>query len=255
METKSCLNMFDLSERIALVVGSGGIGGSCAKAFADFGAKIALLDYDEASLQECGATLGESLVYSAKCDITDLPALERVVQEIFERFGHIDILLNSVAVTARKHFMEIGPEEWRKIVDVNLNGAYNIFRAIGPVMMKQKHGKIIQISSTGAFRFGGNFSAYGASKAGMVALTKSVALDWAPYNIQVNAIAPTATDTKFTHEYYVQNPDKMQATINNHPYKRLGTPEDYIGAAVYLASPASDFVNGEVIVIDSGKTI
>lgn len=255
METRSSVNLFDLSGRIALVVGSGGIGGACAKAFADFGAKIALLDYDQASLQECGQLLGESLLYSAPCDITDLPALEKAVQEISTRFGHIDILLNSVAVTTRKPFMEIGPEEWRRIVDVNLNGAYNTFRAIGPVMMKQKHGKIIQISSTGAMRFGGNFSAYGASKAGMVALTKSVALDWAPYNIQVNAIAPTATDTKFTHEYYMHNPDKMQATINNHPYKRLGTPEDYIGAAVYLASSASDFVNGEVIVIDSGKTI
>jgi NAD(P)-dependent dehydrogenase (short-subunit alcohol dehydrogenase family) len=114
---------------------------------------------------------------------------------------------------------------------------------------------MIQIVSTGGLRAGANFSAYGASKAGLIHLVKTLALEWAPYRINVNAIAPTATETDFTADYYARFPEKKAQTIANHPFKRLGIPGDYAGAAVYLASSAADFVNGEVIVVDSGKTV
>ena len=156
---------------------------------------------------------------------------------------------------SRKPMLDFTTEEWLRVININLNGSYFFLREVGRVMCRQNHGKVIQILSTGAYRFGANFSAYGASKAGVSALIKCLAVEWAPHNVQVNGIAPTATDTGFTREYYRQYPERMQATINNHPYKRLGKPEDYVGAAIYLASGAADFVNGEVIVVDSGKTV
>lgn len=122
-------------------------------------------------------------------------------------------------------------------------------------MCRQKSGKVIEVLSTGAYRFGANFTAYSASKAGLSALVKGLAIEWAPCNVQVNGIAPTATETNFTKDYYAQNPEKKEAVIRNHPYGRLGKVDDYVGAAVYLASSAADFVNGAVIMIDSGKTV
>ncbi len=146
-------------------------------------------------------------------------------------------------------------EAWNNVINLNLTAAFMLSKVIGKEMIKNKKGRVIHIASTGGLRAGANFSAYGASKAGLIHFLKSLALEWAPYRINVNAIAPTATETQFTAEYYAQYPEKKQATIKNHPFGRLGKVEDYVGAAVYLASPASEFVNGEVIVIDSGKII
>ena len=254
----SIRNMFSLEGKIALVAGgAGGIGGACARGFAAFGAKLVLCDISEKSLAAAKESFAKlEIEVDTYCfDIASDEQTAAVVQYVYEKYGRIDILLNNIAVTDRKPILDFTSEEWLRIIDINLNGAYRIMREAGKLMIAQKSGKIINIASTGAFRAGGSFSAYGASKAGMVALTRSAALDWADYNINVNAIAPTATDTNFTHAHYEANPQMKQNVINNHPFKRLGMVEDYIGAAVYLASEASAFVNGEIIVVDSGKTI
>ncbi len=250
--------MFMLDGCIAVVAGgAGGIGGACAKGFAAFGAKVILLDIDAEALQstkEEFAQLGSD-ADTYVCDITNKETLRQVIGDIQQKYGKIDIMLNNIAVTNRKPLLEMSDDEWNTIIDINLNGAYLLLKAVGDVMVKQRHGKIINILSTGAYRYGANFTAYGASKSGLSALTKGLAIEWAPYGLHVNGIAPTATDTNFTKDYYAQNPEKLEATTKNHPYGRIGKPEDYIGAAVYLASSASDFVNGEVIIVDSGKTV
>lgn len=254
----SSIRLFNLEKKVAVVIGGGGgIGRACALGLADFGASIVVVDKN---LKEATTTLqsikkngGDGL--SLEVDVTLLQQLEEMVIEIKKVYGKIDILIHSVATTVRKPLIHITPEEWNTVLNVNMTSVYNVCKTVGQEFLRNRSGKMIVITSTGAIRAGVNFSAYGASKAGINHLIKSLALEWAPYKVNVNAIAPTATETPFTEEYYLENPDKKEATRKNHPYGRLGVPEDYVGAAVYLASSASDFVNGEVIVVDSGKTL
>jgi NAD(P)-dependent dehydrogenase (short-subunit alcohol dehydrogenase family) len=251
-------NMFDLTNKISLVVGGGGgIGGASALSMAEFGASIVVADLNMTAAEEMAhqiEKLGGRAV-PLHVDITSPAQVERMVQQTISEFGKIDILLNSTGATVRKPLMETSLEEWNRVLEVNLTGVFHLSKAIGREMIKNNSGKIIHIASTGGIRAGANFSIYGASKAALIHLVKGLALEWAPYKINVNAIAPTATETNFTAEYYIENPDKKEKTIKNHPFGRIGRLDDYVGAAVYLASSASDFVNGEVIVIDSGKTI
>ena len=168
--------------------------------------------------------------------------------------GGIDIFINSAAVTNRKPALEMSDEEWLEIINVNLNGAFYLGRAVGKHMIE--HGReeklytlfLLSIPRLEKFR------AYSASKAGVVMLMKTLALELAPYKICVNAIAPTATDTRFTADYYAKNPDIKEAVVKNHPFGRIAVPEDYMGTVIYLSSAASNFVTGEMIVVDGGKT-
>lgn len=250
--------MFSLKGKNALLLGGGGdISIAVAKGFADFGAKIILCDNSEEHLRKAENDLAEKGV-SADIfygSITDESFIRNMANDIYAKYGKLDILFNSAGITYRKSIADMQDSEWQNIVNVNINGTYYVIREFGLRMCSAHSGKIIQVLSTGAYRFGANFVAYGVTKAAQSALIKGLAIEWAPFNIHVNGIAPTATETNFTREYYMKNPEKMEATKNNHPYKRLGVPEDYVGAAVYLASDASDFVNGEVIIIDSGKTV
>lgn len=251
-------DLFSLEGKNALLFGGGGdISIAVAKGFGGYGAHITLFDNSMEHLRKAKEELNEAGV-DVECyqgSITDRKGLNAFRDGYFDKNGHLDILVNSAGITYRKSLEDMSDEEWDDIVNLNLNGTYNILKSFGVRMCAQGHGKIIQVLSTGAYRFGANFVAYGATKAAQSALIKGLAIEWAPHNIQVNGIAPTATETNFTRDYYRENPTKMEATIGNHPYKRLGRPEDYVGAAVYLASGAADFVNGEVIIIDSGKTV
>ena len=250
--------LFDLSGKLALIAGgAGGIGSACAKIMAEAGARVVVADIDLARAEKIAQDIRETggLALSIKLDITDYGEIEKVVEQLVREFGAIDILLNNVATTVRKPVLETTLDEWSQVIHTNLTAAFMLSQIVGREFIRQGHGKMIHIASTGGLRAGANFSAYGASKAGLIHLVKTLALEWATWKINVNAIAPTATETNFTADYYAEHPDKKAKTIENHPFKRLGQPEDYAGAALYLASAASDFVNGEVIVIDSGKTL
>lgn len=249
--------MFRLDGKIALVTGgANGIGFACAKALASFGADIILVDIDDKGIVEVENKLKDlgGRVCSFLCDVSVAEEVAELIAKARE-FGGIDIFINSAAITNRKTVLDMTQQEWSKIIDVNLNGAYYMGKAVGQLMAEQNRGgKMIYIVSTGAYRASANFGAYSASKAGVVMLMKTLALELADHNICVNAIAPTATDTKFTEDYYLKNPDKKQAVIKNHPLGRIGQPEDYMGTSVYLSSAASDFVTGSLIVVDGGKT-
>ncbi|MBR1918243.1 MAG: SDR family oxidoreductase [Spirochaetales bacterium] len=252
-------DIFSLEGRLALLAGGGGdISIAVARGFAEKGARLILCDSSTEHLEKARSVLGSegiAVLETFVGSITDPDFIRSMADEIDRRFSTPDILFNSAAITYRKPVSEMSAEEWKNIVDVNLNGAYYLIREFGLRMCERRSGKIIQVLSTGAYRFGANFVAYGATKAAASALIKGLSIEWAPCNIHVNGIAPSATVTNFTRDYYAQYPEKMEATRNNHPYKRLGTPEDCVGAAIYLASDASDFVNGDVIIIDSGKTV
>lgn len=255
-------NMFRLDGKTALVTGgAGGIGLACAKALAMAGADVILADVDDKRLLQAGEQIRQTgrRCMTRTCDVSSLSEVEALIQTAKD-FGGIDILIHSAAVTNRKQLLDMTIEEWDRILHVNLDGAYHLGRSVGKMMISQqiseeRTGKMTFIVSTGAYRAGINFGAYSASKAGVVMMMKTLALELAPYGITVNAIAPTATETRFTEEYYRENPQIKERVRQNHPLGRLGKVEDYMGTALYLSSDASDFVTGTMIIVDGGKTI
>ncbi len=250
-------NLFDLRGKKALVTGGArGIGFSCARALGEAGASILLADMREAELREAKVALESEGISVATfmCDISESESVQDLSEKV-RQTGGTDIFVNSAAMIDRKPLLEMTDEEWSRIIITNLNGAYYLGKNIGKFMVEQgRGGRIIYIVSTGAFRASENYGAYSASKAGVVMLMKTLALELAPYGILCNALAPTATDTKFVSDYYAANPGKREKVAKNHPLGRLAIPEDYMGTIVYLSSEASAFVTGTVLTVDGGKT-
>ena len=216
--------MFRVDGKTALVTGgAGGIGLACAKALAAAGADLILSDIDGGRLDEAAeeirrenGTSGGRCV-TAVCDVADLRSVEKLLEQARDN-GGVDILIHSAAVTNRKQLLDMTEEEWNHILTVNLNGAYHMGKQVGELMTRQgRGGKMTFIVSTGAYRAGVNFGAYSASKAGVVMMMKTLALELAPWGINVNAIAPTATETRFTEDYYRENPQARERARANHP--------------------------------------
>lgn len=250
-------SLFNLRGKRAIITGGArGIGFACASALAMEGADIVLVDIHPKELDEAVKKLK---VYgvgvdSFVCDVSSLESVE-MLSRYLKALGGIDIFMHSAAVTIRKLLLEMSVEEWDWVINTNLRGAFLLGRKMGALLKEQgRGGKMIYIVSTGAFRASEMYGAYGSSKAGVVMLMKTFALELAPFGITCNAIAPTATDTKFTSDFYTQYPEKKAAVIKNHPLGRIAVPEDYMGTALYLSSSASDFVTGSLIVVDGGKT-
>jgi NAD(P)-dependent dehydrogenase (short-subunit alcohol dehydrogenase family) len=236
MSITSINSLFDLTGKPALITGGGGgIGLACARALASFGASVLPTDISEKyldegirALKQAGAAVG-----GICADISDPSQAEDIINAA-KPLGGIDIFINSAAVTNRKQVLDMTDKEWLDIINTNMNGAFYMGHAVAKQIIKQERGgKVIYIVSTGAYRASVNFGAYSASKAGIVMLLKTLALELAPYKICVNAIAPTATETRFTYDYYLKNPGKKKAVILNRPLGRIAVPEDYMGTAVF----------------------
>jgi len=250
-------NLFDLTGKKALITGGAkGIGLSVAEGLGMAGAEVVIADINQAALEDGLFYLRDRGIKASSLtvDVSSPVSVTRMVNDISE-MGGLDIFINSAAVTKRKIINEMTIEEWERIISTNLNGAFYLGKAISELMIKQgRGGRIVFIVSTGAYRASEKFGAYSASKAGVVMLMKTMALELAQYGILCNAIAPTATDTDFTRDYYDANPDILERVRKNHPLGRIAMPCDYQGTAVYLASEASSFVTGTVLVVDGGKT-
>ncbi|MBI4319959.1 MAG: SDR family oxidoreductase, partial [Chloroflexi bacterium] len=177
-----------------------------------------------------------------------------MVRQVLDRFGAIDILVNSAGRNVLKSIVDHTVDDWDKVLNTNLRSCFLSCRAVGPHMIQRRRGKIINIASTASVYGVPNFISYVASKAGLAGFTRALATEWGPYGINVNAIAPSYTETDFTRNY-LQSEENVKEILVRTPLRRVAQPDDLIGAALYLASPASDYVTGHTLFVDGGWTI
>ena len=243
--------MFDLKGKVAIVTGgNGGIGLGMATALAEAGAKVAIAGRDEKKNAEALRTLDGAI--AIKADLKDEKACRAAVDEAARKLGRLDILVNNAGINVRKAPQDYSLEEWRTVLDTNLTSAFVACEAAYPHMKRAGGGKIVNIGSMMSL-FGASFAApYGASKGGVVQLTKSLAAAWAKDNIQVNAVLPGWIDTALTRRAREEVAGLHERVLARTPAGRWGTPEDLGGVAVFLASAASDFVTGTAIPVDGG---
>jgi len=246
---------FSLKDKVALITGGArGIGKAIAVLFAQNGARTVLVDLDpvvESVAQEVSALGNKSIAVVA--DVTKKDDVERAVATAVKEFGTIDILVNNAGVAYLDDAENLSEEYWDKTMAVNLKAPFLLAQAVGKVMIGQKKGKIINIASQAGIIALDKHVAYCASKAGLIGMTKVLALEWAEFGINVNAIAPTVILTELGKKAWAG--EVGEAMKKKIPLRRFGYPEEVAAAALYLASPASDLVTGETLVIDGGYTI
>jgi 2-deoxy-D-gluconate 3-dehydrogenase len=247
--------VFDLKGKVAIVTGgNGGIGLGMARGLASAGAAVVVAARNQAKSQ---AAVGEltrlgPAAMAIAVDVTDEASVAGLVRTTVDRWARVDILVNNAGINIRKPAHELSLEEWHRVVDTNLTSAFLCARAVYGPMKAAGAGKIINIGSMMSI-FGASFvPAYGASKGGIVQLTKALACAWAPDNIQVNAVLPGWIDTDLTRRARQEISGLNDNVLRRTPAGRWGTIDDMAGVAVFLASPASDFVTGAAIPVDGG---
>ncbi len=248
--------IFDLTGRVALVVGGGGgLGRAIAAALADFGARLAIADLNQDAAAATAAMCERPGIacLAEQLDITNPSMVREVVAHIEELCGRIDILVNAAGVQIRKPATEYTPDEWRTILDTNLSGVFYVTQAVGRGMLARGYGRILSIGSVSSLLGHPYHVPYAASKGGLAIMTKALATEWGPRGVTVNAIGPTYTETNLTRGF-ADDPETRLRLIAEIPLGRLGTPEDLVGAAVYLCSDAARFVTGQTLFIDGGRT-
>lgn len=247
------MKMFGLGGKVAIVTGAtGGIGRAAALGLAEAGAHVVVLGKTkdpEVTCKEVRALGRESMGFQG--DIAEGRFLDRVVCETLARWNHIDVLVNSAGMAVRAPAADFSDTDWDKVIDLNLTSLFRLCQRVGRQMIKQKSGKIINIASILSFVGGINVPAYAASKGGVAQVTKALANEWAPFQVNVNAIAPGYIATDLTEPLY-NDPQRSKEIISRIPAGRWGRSEDLVGAVVFLASPASDWVHGHVLVVDGG---
>jgi NAD(P)-dependent dehydrogenase (short-subunit alcohol dehydrogenase family) len=253
-ERPRLLRQFDLSGKCAVVVGgTSGLGQAIALALAEAGADVVASSRRKAEADRTAReieTLGRQTL-PLQADVRSRESLQRLHDEVLSRFGHIDILVNSAGITGRRPAIECSEEDWCDILNVNLNGTFRACQIFGKTMLAQRSGAIINVASLATFVAFRDVAAYGVSKAGVGALTKSLAVEWAPQGVRVNAIAPGIFPTELNGNL-IRGTDRGKELLMRTPMARYGNPSEVAGAAVFLASDAGSFVNGEILAVDGG---
>jgi 3-oxoacyl-[acyl-carrier protein] reductase len=242
-----------LKDKVAIVTGAaGGLGKMFALELAGEGAHVAVVDVHDAGpvQKEIEAKGGKALALVG--NVTDQKSMDDMAAKTREYFGKIDILINNAAIYAglkRCSFMDIDLEEWDRVMAVNIKGAFLAVRAVYPFMKEQQYGKIVNIASEVFFTGSHGFAHYVTSKGGIIGLTRALAIETGADNICVNAIAPGFTDTEASRGIA----DVHRYDTSKTPLQRLCQPEDLSGTAIFLASPESDFITGQVVIVDGGR--
>ena len=248
--------MFDLTGMTALVTGaSGGIGSAVAKALATQGARVALSGTRADALETVRAEIGGDTVV-LPCNLSDSAAVDALVPQALEALGgRLDILVNNAGVTRDNLALRMKDEEWETVIKINLEAAFRLARAaLKPMMMKQRFGRIISVTSVVGVTGNPGQANYAASKAGAISLTKSLGQALAAEGIRVNGIAPGLVATKLT-KVTTDHPDRLAGALARIPLGRIGTPADMAGAALFLASPLAGYITGQTLVVDGGLTL
>ncbi len=253
---KANIPTFDLTGKVAVVTGGArGIGFAIAEALACYGADIVLVDrlHDELGTARKAIEETGRRTLTVEADLTKVAEIQSMAEKAAATFAHLDILVNCAGINIPQMAVDVTEEAWDKVMDINLKGLFFCCQAVGKFMIAQKSGKIINMSSqTGTVAIPLR-AAYCSSKGGVNMVTKLLALEWAPYNVMVNAVAPTFVETKFTEPMF-KNEEFLRYTLDNILLGRLGKPADVAGAVLDLASSASDLVTGHVLAVDGGWT-
>ncbi len=252
------LDKFSLKGQIGVVTGGGqGLGKVFSLAFAEMGAKVVVAelnpDTGPETTKEIETNGGEALF--VETDVKNRLSIEAMVEKTVERFGHLDFLVNNAGITKWCPAESVTEKDWEDVINVNLNGLFYCSQAAGRQMIKQRRGRIINIASMSGYivNHPQPQASYNTSKAAVIHLTRSLAVEWAPYNIRVNAIAPGYMDTAMTHKAF-DDPAYGPTWIESIPMRRPGKPEELAPLAIFLASEASSYVTGSTILIDGGYT-
>ena len=247
----------NLKGKTALITGGArGIGKGITRVFAQAGAKVAI-NYAHSSkkaedlVKEIRSQGGDAIALQA--DIRNLGEVNQMVEQVIEKWGALDILINNAGITTVDSIDTLPPEDWDKIMKVNIYGTYNCSHAVTPHMLSRKKGVIINIASTGAYTGGGGGPHYSASKAAMLGFTRNLSKDLAPKGIRANVIAPTVIESDFTLTRY-PNPQDRERLKKQIPIGRIGQPEDVGYLAAFIASDLGSYMTGEIITLDGGRT-
>jgi 3-oxoacyl-[acyl-carrier protein] reductase len=248
---KIAMNKIDLNGRCAIVTGGAqGFGRAITERFAASGAKVAIWDHDQPLAEKTAKEVGNGVI-AVKVDVTDLAAVEKAREETLKAFGKIDIFVNNAGIAGvNKTVWETDFEEWRKVLRINLDGPFVCCKAIVPTMIKQNYGRIVNIASIAGKEGNPNAAHYSASKAGLIALTKSLGKELAQYNIMVNAVTPAAAKTAIFDQMTQQHIDFMLSKI---PKNRFVLVEELAALAAWLASEDCSFSTGAVFDISGGR--
>ena len=244
----------DFKNKIVVVTGGGqGIGKAICLKFALVNGKVIIIDMNEETAKTVKDEIKEkgfdAVTY--KGDVSDAKGMKAIFDEILSNYGRVDVLINNAGIVSTKSFMDSNEEDWDRIMNINLKGAFNTCRSVFPAMVAQKHGKIINIASIAGKRGGGIFgnTLYAASKAGVIGMTKGLAREGGPYGINVNAICPGATNTAMIEGF---TGEKRENFLNTIPLRRFGEPEDVANMALFLASDMARQITGEISDVDGG---
>jgi len=256
----SVLDLFRLDGEVAIVTGGAqGLGEQMCIGLAEAGASVVVADLNLEKAQKVAEhirTLGVSAL-AVKVDVTKKAEVETMVQKTLEQFGKVDVLVACAGVGQWMKAEDMPEEDWKRVLDINLNGVFFACQAAGRAMIKRRKGSIITISSMSGIIVNTPQAQahYNASKAAVIMLTKSLAAEWAPYNVRVNTIAPGYMETQLVADLLKQCPEYGELWRKLTPMGRLGRPEEIKGPCVFLASPASSYLTGSVLVMDGGYTI
>jgi len=244
----------ELTNRVAVVVGAtSGIGKAIALGLADAGASVVPTGRRSNLVHEVvrEVEVRGRASFAITSDVADTQSVTELAKAVIDRFGKVEILVNAAGITVRRPTLEVSDSEWNVIMNTNLTGMLRTCRAFGPYMIEKRYGRIINIGSLTSLVALHEVAAYGASKAGVAALTKSLAVEWAPYGVCVNAILPGVFRTAL-NEGLLDGTDRGRELLMRTPMRRFGQPEELAGAAVFLASEAASFVTGHLLAVDGG---